>query len=149
MRCRAYAASGCGRQPLRVDIINPIMTMRNFSIQYTQQRQGQITNLQLPTKPVFGSLRACLLRGPMRRHFAARTRGGIVACDLPLFGPADQWWEHRMSVSRGLDGVSPKTTALVGIQAATACTFQSVRAASNIFSRLSTSGENRRECGIV
>jgi len=54
-----------------------------------------------------------------------------------------------MSVSRGLDGVLLKTTALVGIQAATACTFQSVRAASKVFSRLSTSGENRRERGIV
>jgi len=54
-----------------------------------------------------------------------------------------------MSVSRGLDGVAAKTTAVGGIQAATACMFLSVRAASKVFLRLPTSGENRRECGIV
>lgn len=46
-----------------------------------------------------------------------------------------------MTVSRGLDGVTVKTAAVVGIQAATAVMIQGVRAASKTFSHLSTSGE--------
>lgn len=46
-----------------------------------------------------------------------------------------------MAVSRGLDEGKAKTTAVVGVQAATAGMIRGVRAASKIFSAISTSGE--------
>ena len=148
VRCRALADSGCRRQPLRVDIVSPLMTMRNFSIQYTQQRQNQVAQLQPPTKPVFQLLARLSLRESMRRHFAVQTRGGKVACDLPLLGRLTSGGSSRCQSARLRWGLG-ENSGTCRHSGGNCPTFRGVRAASKIFSRLSTSGEDRRECGIV
>ena len=73
--------------------------------------------------------------------FAAQTRGGMGACKLPLWG--------RLT-SGGAPGCGARGTVAAGTEkcgtcrhlTATAGMFLGVRAASNVFSRISTSGEN-------